>query len=114
MKIDAVNSPRTMQPVENKANDATINKIDDATISKTKDTDKIDSSKVIKAVDTLNTKAEEIKYDVRFAVNKEPHRIIIEVVDKSNNQVISTIPSKQILEMAAMVDEDFKLLDKKI
>lgn len=114
MKIDTVNSPRTMQPVENKANDVTINKINDSTINRSKETDKIDSSKLVKAVDALNTKAEEIKYDVRFAVNKEPNRIIIEVVDKTNNQVISTIPSKQILEMAAMVDEDFKLLDKKI
>ncbi|SFL44989.1 flagellar protein FlaG [Pelosinus propionicus] len=106
MKIDRVNSVEAVQTIEKK--------IDSVKASETKSADEIDVSQLDKAIDTLNKKAEKNHYDVRFSVYKDSNRIVIEVVDKTNDQVISTFPPKQILEMALMVDKEFKVLDKKI
>ncbi len=111
MKIDAVNSPVMMQNVENRTNNEQVSTIK-------KDTDKlpgeINSSKLQEAVDKLNKKSEETNYAVQFAVYKDTNRIIVQVVDKTTKEVVSTYPPKQILEMARMVDQEFKVLDKKI
>jgi flagellar protein FlaG len=106
MNIEKVNSTGTMQTPENKTENVEADKI--------KTAEEVDSVQLGKSVDKLNEKAVKEKYNVRFAVYKDTNRIIVEVVDKSNNQVISTFPPKQILEMARMVDKEFKVLDKKI
>lgn len=106
MKIDQVNSLGTMQSLENK--------VDNVENNKTKKVDAVDSLQLGQAVDTLNDKAKEENYAVQFAVYKDTNRIIVQVVDKTSKQVISTFPPKQILEMARMVDKEFKVLDKKI
>ncbi|MBP2657534.1 MAG: flagellar protein FlaG protein [Firmicutes bacterium] len=106
MNIDRVNSLGTVQALDNKENKAEDNK--------TKNVETVDSFQLEKAVDTLNDKAKEQNYTVQFAVYKDTNRIIVQVVDKTNNQVISTFPPKQILEMARMIDKEFKVLDKKI
>jgi flagellar protein FlaG len=108
MKIDRVNSPGTIPNVENKTDSPETNTNTGANV------EALDKSQLVKAVDTLNEKAIETNYDVRFAIYKDSNRIFVEVVDKANNQVISTFPPKQILEMALMVDKEFKVLDKKI
>jgi flagellar protein FlaG len=111
MKIDMVNSPVMMQNVENRTNNEQVSTIE-------KDTDnlpgEINSSKLQDAVDKLNKKSEEKNYAVQFAVYKDTNRIIVQVVDKTTKEVISTYPPKQILEMARMVDQEFKVLDKKV
>lgn len=111
MKIDMVNSPVMMQNVENRTNNEQV-----STIEKDKDNlpGEINSSKLQDAVDKLNKKSEETNYDVQFAVYKDTNRIIVQVVDKTTKEVVSTYPPKQILEMARMVDQEFKVLDKKI
>lgn len=106
MNIDRVNSIGAVQGLGNQEN-----KIEE---SKTKNPETVDLSQLGKAVDKLNDKASEENYAVRFAVYKDTKRIIVQVVDKTNNKVISTYPPKQILEMARMVDQEFKVLDKKI
>ncbi len=107
MKIDRVSSPCTI-PNENKTESPEINP------NPNQNPAALDTSQLEKAVDALNEKATETNYDVRFAIYKDLKRIVVEVVDKTNNQVISTFPPKQILEMARMVDKEFKVLDKKI
>jgi flagellar protein FlaG len=111
MKIDMVNSTGTMQNVEGRTDSA-----DTTYIAKDKIemTDAVDPSKLRDAVDKLNKKTEETNYDVQFAVYKDTNRIIVQVVDKTTKEVVSTFPPKQILEMAAMVDKEFKIFDKKI
>jgi flagellar protein FlaG len=106
MNIDKVNSTGTMQNLETK--------VENKEMGKAKIAESVDSFQLGKAVDILNEKASKENYDVRFSVYKDSNRIFIEVVDKTNNQVISTFPPKQILEMALMVDKEFKVLDKKI
>ncbi|AIF53654.1 flagellar protein FlaG [Pelosinus sp. UFO1] len=106
MKIDKVNSTGTIQNTENTTKDQEMNA--------TQVLDVIDSHQLKQAVDKLNKKAEETNYDVQFAVYKDTNRIIVQVVDKTTKEVISTFPPKQILEMARMVDQDFKIFDKKI
>ncbi len=116
MKIDRVNSPGTIPNVENRTDslETNIDTNTDANKNASANAEELDTSQLEKAVDTLNEKAVETNYDVRFAIYKDSNRIIVEVVDKTNKQVISTFPPKQILEMALMVDKEFKVLDKKI
>jgi flagellar protein FlaG len=106
MKIDMVNSSGAVQNVESTVKNSEINT--------TKVADAIDSRQLKQAVDELNKKAEETNYNVRFAIYKDTNRIIVEVVDKITKEVVSTFPPKQILEMARMVDQEFKIFDKKI
>jgi flagellar protein FlaG len=106
MNIDRVNSVGIVQASDNQEN-----KVEDF---KTKNVEMVDSLQLEKAVDALNNKAKEKNYTVQFAIYKDTNRIIVQVVDKTNKQVISTYPPKQILEMARMVDQEFKVLDKKI
>jgi len=110
MKIDMVNSSGTTQNAENRTSEE-ISKIPK---DKGNLPGEIDPSQLKDAVDKLNKKAEETNYDVRFALYKDLNRIIVQVVDKTTQEVVSTFPPKQILEMARMVDQEFKLLDKKI
>ncbi len=109
MNIDRVNSVGTVQALENKV-DNIESKID----NNEKSVETVDSIQLDKAVDALNDRAKKANYAVQFAVYKDTNRIIVQVVDKTNNQVVSTYPPKQILEMARMVDQEFKVLDKKI
>jgi len=107
MKIDRVSSSGAVQNADNLTDNAEINKADN--------TEQINSFQLGKAIDVLNKKAEEEKnYDVRFAMYKDTNRVIVQVVDKITNQVISTFPPEQILKMAEMVDQEFKIIDKKI
>lgn len=106
MKINMANSSGILQNVEMATDNAETNT--------SKVTDVIHPLQLEKAVDTLNKKAEETNYDVRFAIYKDTNRVIVEVVDKTTKEVISTFPPKQILEMARMVDQEFKIFDKKI
>ncbi len=111
MKIDAVNSPVMIQKAENKGNNEPA-----LTAEKHKESfsGEIDSSKLQDAVEQLNKKSKENNYDVQFAVYKDTKRVIVQVVDKTTKEVISTYPPKQILEMARMVEQEFKVLDKKV
>lgn len=107
MKIDRVSSSGTMQSAENVAdnNEANVEKSAAET----------SSFQLSKAIELLNKKADEKEnYDVRFAMYKDTNRVIVQVVDKTTNEVITTYPPKQILKMAEMVEEEFKIIDKKI
>jgi flagellar protein FlaG len=107
VKIDRVSSSGAAQSTENMADSAELNKEKYVT--------EINFSQLNKAVDVLNKKAEqEENYDVRFAMYKDTNRVIVQVVDKITNKVISTFPPEQILKMAEMVDQEFKVIDKKI
>ncbi|AJQ26076.1 flagellar protein FlaG [Pelosinus fermentans] len=107
MKIDRVSSSGTMQNTDNMP--------DNVEMDKAKNAAEVNSFQLSKAVDILNKKAEEEKkYDVRFAMYKDTNRVIVQVVDKITNQVISTYPPQQILKMAEMVEQELKIIDKKI
>ncbi|GMB01694.1 flagellar protein FlaG [Pelosinus sp. IPA-1] len=110
MKIDMVNSAGTTQNIENK-NSEEASKIQN---DKANHPGEVDLSQLKESVDKLNKKVEETNYDVQFAVYKDTNRIIVQVVDKTTKEVVSTFPPKQILEMARMVEQEFKILDKKI
>jgi flagellar protein FlaG len=61
---------------------------------------------LVKAVEGLNKDAEAANRQVRFALYKDTHRIMIEVLDKDTNQVVSTFPPKQILALEASFEEE--------
>ena len=115
MKIDRVSSAGTMQSADTITENAAINIAKNAEKNAKKNTVEINAAQLSKAVDVLNKKAEqEDNYDVRFAIYKDTNRVIVQVVEKITNKVISSFPPKQILEMARMVEQEFKVLDKKI
>ena len=82
----------------------------DSTTGDEKDTER----RVAAAVEKLNTMAAQTDRQIRFSFYKDTHRIMLQVVDSETNKVLSTFPPTQILEMAASLESDGKLLDKKI
>jgi flagellar protein FlaG len=43
---------------------------------------------------------------IEFSIDDSSHRIVVKVVDQSNNQVISQIPSKEALAIADSLDQN--------
>ena len=43
---------------------------------------------------------------IEFSIDDTSHRIVVKVVDQSNNQVISQIPSKEALAIADSLDQN--------
>lgn len=51
---------------------------------------------------------------IQFAVHEGTNRMMVEVIDDTTKEVIRTIPSKEVLDLAAKIDEMVGLLlDKK-
>ncbi|VBB09441.1 flag protein [Lucifera butyrica] len=108
MKIDAVNSQITMPN-----SGGQTAPVDKSTVQ-TAPAGSLDHKQVAKLAEKLNKDAETTNQQIRFAVYKDTHRVILEVVDKNTNNVVSTIPPEQILKMMASVDEELKVIDHKI
>ena len=102
MKIDVVNS--TVAPV--KPGQQLAVSVNVISVTDTKTAKSVVSPNLAKAVDKLNKEAETLNREVRFAIYTGTHRIMIEVVDKQTNQVVATFPPKQILQMAAAIDQE--------
>lgn len=62
-------------------------------------------SKVQEAVQKINTSPTVQSQGIEFAIDATSHRIVVKVVDSSNNQVIRQIPSKEALAIADSLDE---------
>lgn len=64
-----------------------------------------ETTKVKNAIEILNQNAQDANRQTRFALYQDTHRIYVEVVDKDTNQVVSTYPPKQILQMAEILQQ---------
>lgn len=105
MKVGAVNSAAG---VVNQ--DQAFAAVDAGAIDKQEAAEKTEEAgKVEKAVQLLNRNAEAANRETRFALNKDIHRIYVEVVDKDTNQVVASFPPKQILQMAEALEQQAKL-----
>ena len=62
-------------------------------------------SKVQEAVQKINTSPAVQAQGIEFSIDNTSHRIVVKVVDSSNNQVIRQIPSKEALAIADSLDE---------
>ena len=60
---------------------------------------------VQKAVDKINNNLASQTPGIEFSIDSTSHRIVVKVVDQSNNQVIRQIPSKEALAIADSIDE---------
>ncbi|HMM19544.1 MAG TPA: flagellar protein FlaG [Selenomonadales bacterium] len=104
MKISAVNPTKPLLDAGQKppapGNAAVANDSAASTDTRPKDLEKI--------VDKMNQDAEAANRQVRFALREDAHRIVVEVVDRSTNEVIATFPPKQILDMMASFAEEAK------
>src|SRR5581483_3005900 len=60
---------------------------------------------VQQAVQKINTNLASQSSGIEFSIDSTSHRIVVKVVDQSNNQVIRQIPSKEALEIADSIDE---------
>ncbi|HBS58190.1 MAG: flagellar protein FlaG [Bacillota bacterium] len=67
-----------------------------------------------KAVNKLNKTADIYNHEIKFTIHEETHRIMVQVIDKQTDEVISEMPPKVILDMVATFQEMVGLLvDKK-
>jgi flagellar protein FlaG len=60
---------------------------------------------VQKAVQKINSSLTSQAQGIQFSIDSSSHRIVVEVVDQSNNTVIRQIPSKQALAIADSLDQ---------
>src|SRR5579872_7293244 len=60
---------------------------------------------VQQAVQKINTSLASQSQGIEFSIDSSSHRIVVEVVDQSNNKVIRQIPSKQALAIADSLDQ---------
>jgi flagellar protein FlaG len=63
------------------------------------------ASKVQEAVQKINSSSAVQSQGIEFTIDATSHRIVVKVVDQSNNQVIRQIPSKEALAIADSLDE---------
>lgn len=63
------------------------------------------ASKVQEAVQKINNSPAVQSQGIEFSIDSTSHRIVVKVVDQSNNQVIRQIPSKEALAIADSLDE---------
>jgi len=62
-------------------------------------------NKVQEAVQKINNSPAVQSQGIEFSIDSTSHRIVVKVVDQSNNQVIRQIPSKEALAIADSLDE---------
>jgi flagellar protein FlaG len=69
---------------------------------------------VEKAAEGVNAFLKSNGNHIQFAVHAKTNRMMVEVIDDQTQEVIRTIPSKDVLDLAAKIDEMVGLLlDKK-
>ena len=61
---------------------------------------------VQQAVQKINTNLAAQSQGIEFSIDSSSHRIVVKVVDQSNNEVIRQIPSKEALAIADSIDEN--------
>lgn len=66
-------------------------------------------------VGELNDTIEALHKNLKFQIHKESERMMVEVINLDNNEVIKEIPSKEVLDMIGRIREMVGLLlDEKI
>jgi flagellar protein FlaG len=61
-------------------------------------------SQVTKAVQKINASPVTQAQGIEFSIDSTSHKIVVKIVDQSNNEVIRQIPSKQALAIADALD----------
>lgn len=78
------------------------------------ESNKVDESKVKKAVEKVNKLLDESSTHVEYEVHEKFKDIIVKIVDNDTKQVIQELPPKKLLDMVAKLCEMAGLLvDKK-
>lgn len=63
------------------------------------------ASQVEKAVQKINASPAVQSQGIEFSIDSSSHRVVVKVVDQSNNEVIRQIPSKEALAIADSLDQ---------
>jgi flagellar protein FlaG len=115
MKVSASSSLILPASVEGKLVDVIPGgSTDNAVMTKEQDLSE-NRAEVEKAIGKLNQTAELYNYDVKFVLHDKTQRFIVEVIDKTSQEVISEMPPRIILDMVATFQEMVGLLvDKKV
>lgn len=116
MKIDATYSPAAPSAGEAKRQDnGPVASEQQQSVGNTPDTESTDRAELEKAVNKLNKTAEIYSHDVKFTVHEQTHRIMVQVLKKNTEEVITEMPPRRILDMVAQFQEMVGLLiDKKV
>ncbi|MFI4940699.1 MAG: flagellar protein FlaG [Burkholderiales bacterium] len=67
-------------------------------------------SQVRQAVQKINTVMKAQSQGIEFSIDPASHRIVVNIVDQSTNQVLRQIPSKEALAIADSLDQKQGLL----
>lgn len=71
--------------------------------------------KVVKSIEKVNKLLKHVEVGIQYEKHEATNRMIIRLVDKSNDEVIKEIPSEEILDMAAAMYEQAGLfIDEKM
>lgn len=71
-------------------------------------------ARAIQARDGINAFLESSGTHIQFAIHEASKRMMVTVIDNDTQEVVKTIPSKELLDLAAKIDELVgTLLDQK-
>lgn len=68
--------------------------------------------RVEKAVARMNEYTQSIQRDLRFNLDEESGRVVVNVIDRKSQEVIRQIPDETFLKMARMLKEDLAVGSK--
>lgn len=77
------------------------------------ETRKPDREEIVQELDKLNKELEFMNRSIRFSVDEDSNEIVVKVVDKVSGEVISQIPSDEIINLKKRLEEMTGLLVEK-
>lgn len=107
---------KTSEPVkaQESAQAATLKSVDPKISSSQSEQSQKNEDKVQEAVDKLNKTAVIFDRSLRFQIHDKTHRTMVSVVDLASEKVIRQIPSEEVLNLVAKMDDYLGLIfDKK-
>ena len=100
-------------PVE-KSNDSAQTTLDEKALQQKAKDQQLSNEELSEAVENIQSRLDVMGTRLGFVINQETEDIIIEVTDRESGELIRQIPSEEVMELRARLDELVGILfDKK-
>lgn len=113
MRVEGLDTPQQQLGAQNKQSQEVTNII----LEENKKNEDKDFSDVEleESVEELNDTIEALHKDLKFEIHESSERMMVEVINMDNNEVIKEIPPREVLDMIGRIKEMVGLLiDEKI
>lgn len=113
MRVEGLDMPQQQLGTQHKQSEEVVNII----LEENKKNEDKDFSDVEleESVEELNDTIEALHKDLRFQIHEGSERMMVEVINLDNNEIIKEIPPKEVLDMIGRIREMVGLLiDEKI